>query len=293
MKIVVCVKQIPDPASIRFDTDTGKMANICYVMNPPDEVAVCEAIRIKERAGEGNVTIVSLGPARVGEALRSCLTMGVDEAIHLLDAAFDNLDAYAVSMVLARTIAKLRPDLILCGTESADEGSGFVGAGLAEWLDLPLVISVSKLDITPNVKSVVVQRRLMGGAREIVECPIPAVLAVDVSLGPVRRFPLKTILAGLNKKIVTVDARSLTVEDMMTATDVLSIEQPKPRLKKTAVVDSKSSASERLKKLLSGGVTNKPAKAVEKHPEAAASEIVRFLVDNGIVPGTSKDGRQT
>lgn len=293
MKIVVCVKQVIDPDSVKYNIETGRIENvykyktggaekIYYIINPLDEMAICEALHIREGAGGGKVTAISLGPPRVEGALQRCLCMGVDEAIHLY--GFEDLDAYATSIVLARFIAELQYDLILCGKESADEGNSFVGAGIAEWLGLPLVTAVTKIDILDE--RAIVQRRVGGGNREVIHSRLPAVFTVDASLGRVRSIPLKTVLAGLKKKIVKSDIASLglVAEDIKPVIDFLGISQPKPRLKKATVPDSHLPASERIKALLSGGISQKGTKMIEKPSEVAAAEMVCFLLDNGIVP---------
>ncbi len=284
MRIIVCVKQVPDPTVIRFNIETGKLDNIHYLMDPVDEVAVSEAIRITERDG-GKVTVISLGPPKTEEVLKNALKMGADEAIHLCDEAFDNLDAFATSIILAKQIAKIQYDIILCGRESLDESSGFLGAGIAEWLSLPLVTAVTRLDVFSDTKTARVHRRVKGGDREILECSLPAVFTVETVLRKPVYPPLKTILRGLKKEITTVSAKSLGIDisSLEPAVVTLSVSQPKPRLKKTATIDSKLSASERMKLLMAGGVQQKGSKTVEKPPQAAAAEIIQFLINNGII----------
>jgi len=284
MKIIVCIKQVPDPTVVKFNIETGALDNIRYILDPVDEVAVSEAIKIRERDG-GKVTAISLGPPRVEEALRTCLKMGVDEAIHLCDEAFDNLDVYSTSIVLAKFISKHQYDLILCGRESIDEGTGFLGAGIAEWLNLPLITAVTRLDIFADTKTARVHRRLKGGDREILECQLPAVFTVESVLRKPVYPQLKTILAGLKKSVTRVDAKSLGIDlrSIEPAIAVVSISQPKPRLKKTATIDSKLSAHERMKLLMSGGAQQKGSKTIEKAPQQAAAELIQFLIANGII----------
>lgn len=284
MKIIVCIKQVPDPTIVKFNIETGALDNIRYILDPVDEVAVSEAIKIRERDG-GEVTAISLGPPRVEEALRTCLKMGADEAIHLCDEAFDNLDVYSTSIVLAKFISKRQYDLILCGRESIDEGTGFLGAGIAEWLNLPLITAVTRLDIFADTKTARVHRRLKGGDREILECQLPAVFTVESVLRKPVYPPLKTILAGLKKSVTRVDAKSLDIDlrSIEPAIAVVSISQPKPRLKKTATIDSKLSAQERMKLLMSGGTQQKGSKTIEKAPQQAAAELIQFLIANGII----------
>ena len=284
MRVVVCVKQVPDQTLVKFNIETGSLNNIHYLMDPVDEASVSEAIRIRERNG-GEVIAISLGPPRTEDVLRTCLKMGVDEAIHLRDEIFDNLDIYSISTVLAKQIARLKYDIILCGRESMDECNGFLGAGIAEWLDLPLVTSVTRLDVFADTMTARVHRRIKGGDREILEAPLPAVFAVESVLAKPIYPPLRTILAGLKKQIIKVDAKSLGVDkdSIQPMLAVLSVSQPKPRLKKTATIDSKLSAHERMKLLMSGGTQQKSSKTIEKPPQAAVAEIIQFLISHGII----------
>jgi len=284
MRTVVCVKQVPDSTTVKFDIRTNSLENIHYIMDPIDEVAVSEAIRIREKNG-GEVTAVTLGPPRSEEVLRSCLKMGADQAIHLCDEAFDDLDVYSTSIVLSRVIAKRQYDLILCGNESMDEGNGFVGAGIAETLHLPLVRAVTRIDIFADTNTAILHRRLKGGDREIVESPLPAVFTVDSVLTKPLYPPLRTILAGLKKKIAKLDAEAIGIDvrDIEPMVVLLGISQPKPRLKKTTTIDSSLSPAERMKLITLGGVQQKSSKTIEKLPHAAAAEIVQFLIDNGII----------
>jgi len=284
MRIVVCVKEIPDPTILKFNLETNTFENIRYIMDPVDEVAVSEAIRIRKRSG-GEVITISLGPPRTEEVLRTCLKMGVDEAIHISDEGLVNLDAYASSIVLAKMISKLQYDFILCGKESMDESSGFLGAGIAEWLNLPLVAAVTRLDIFADTRTARIHRRVKGGDREILESPLPAVFTVESSLCKPVYPPLRTILTGRKKNITKVDAKSLGIEprSLEPTITVISISQPKPRLKKTATIDSKLPPHERIKLITAGGVGQKGSKTIEKPPQAAASEIIQFLIANGII----------
>jgi electron transfer flavoprotein beta subunit len=253
-------------------------------MDPIDEVTVSAAIKIREKAG-GEVTAITLGPSRSEEVLRSCLKMGVDKAIHVFDEAFDNLDAYSTSALLSSQIAKLQYDLVLCGNRSMDECNGFVGAGIAEALHLPLVTDVTRIDIFADTNTAVVHRRLKGGDREVVETALPAVFTGETVLTSPIYPRLRTILDGLKKDIIRVDTPSLSkdVVSIEPLLSLLSISQPKPRLKKTATIDSSLTPHERMKLIISGGVQQKSSKAVAKPPDEAASEIVKFLIENGII----------
>lgn len=284
MKIIVCAKHVPDSTAVKFDIRTKCLTNLHYILDPIDEISASEAIRIREKHG-GTITAITLGPPRAEEATRSCLKIGLDEAIHICDEAFDNIDVYSTATILAKQISKLPYDLILCGDYSIDESNGFVGICIAEQLNLPLVTNVTRIDIFPDTYTATVHRRLKGGDREVIETPLPAVLTVDSVLTKPEYPRLRTILAGINKDITTIDIESMgldlkNIEPTLSTTD---ISQPKPRLKKTANIDGSLSVAERTKLIISGGVQDKGTKAVEKPPAEAASEIIQFMLNNGII----------
>ncbi len=284
MRIAVCVKQIPDPTTVKFNIVTGQLDNARYIIDPVDEAALSEAIKQRDKNG-GKVVAISLGPPDTEEVLRTCLKMGADEAIHLRDQAFSDLDISSTAIVIARLLSKGKYDIVLCGKESTDEGNGFLGAGIAEELGLPLVTSTTRIDIFTDTNSALVRRRVKGGDREVVETPLPAVFTVDSILSSPVYPRLRTILAGLKKSITRLDAGTpgIDLQSIQPAMASLGISQPKPRLKKTAAMDSSLSAQERMKLLMSGGVQQKKSSTVEKSPKEAAAEIIHFLIDNGIL----------
>lgn len=247
-------------------------------------MAVEEAIRIKDRMGQGNVLVVTVGPPRAEKVLRRCLAMGADKAIHIWDATFENIDAYNVSVILAEAISKLDYDLVLCGLKSDDEGNSFVGACIAELLKIPYVSGIVKLEILPTNKEVSVQRRLERGNIEVVECPLPAVLAVDKGLNQPRYVSIRRQIAAHERDITKLDAAALNIrsESIKSVTKYLAISQPKPRLKKGFIIDSSLDAFERIDLILSGGFQKK-GRTIEKTPRESASELIEFLTSNRII----------
>ena len=284
MRTIVLVKQVPDPTVVKFNIETGCLDNVNYVIDPTDEVALSEAIAIRNKTA-GHVVAITLGPPGTEDVLRTCLKMGADEAIHVCDEVFQDLDQCCVSRILAHAIARVPFDLILCSKESADRGNGFIGAAIAQYLGLPLVTAVTRIDIFADTNTAVVHRRVKGGDREIVESPLPALFAVETILSKPLYPPLRTILAGLNRHVTRLDAQSLGI-DMTTihpAMALVRVSQPKPRLKKTATIDSSLSPHERMKLIAAGGAQQKSSKLVEKIARAAAEDIVKFLIDKGII----------
>ena len=137
MKILVAIKQVPDTATqVKMSTDPRAIdtTGITWIVSPYDEYAVEEALRIKEKRGQGEVVAMSLGPERVKEALRSCLAMGCDRAIHLNDPAWNAADTLATTKALAAVLKQEAPQLVLCGRQAIDDDMGAVAAQLAELL---------------------------------------------------------------------------------------------------------------------------------------------------------------
>ena len=137
MKILVMVKQVPDTATqVKIGSDARAIdtAGITWIVSPYDEYAVEEALRIKEKRGQGEVVAVSLGPDRVKETLRSCLAMGADRAIHLLDPAWEGADTLLTARALAAVIKQESPALTLFGRQAIDDDMGAVPAQVAELL---------------------------------------------------------------------------------------------------------------------------------------------------------------
>ncbi len=201
MNIIVCVKQVPDTETKISIAKSGldiDRTYISYIVNPYDENAVEEALRIKERLGKGIVTVISMGPARVAEALRSCLAMGADKAVHLKDESFEESDSYGTALILYETIKKIPYNIILCGRQAMDDDNGAVAIQLAELLNLPHVSLINKIDIDEtNCKATV--RRKTEDNIEIIECQLPAVFTCHYGLNQPRYASLPGIMKARQK----------------------------------------------------------------------------------------------
>ena len=152
MKIVVCVKQVPDTETqIKLTADGSgiDLKDAQFIVNPYDEFAVEEALKLKERF-DGEVTIVTMGGEKAKEAIRTCLAMGADKAVHLNDPAFEGSDSLGTATVLAAALRKLEFDLVLCGKQAVDDDCMHVGPHLAELLDLPQVCVVTDLHVADD-----------------------------------------------------------------------------------------------------------------------------------------------
>ncbi len=188
MHWIVCVKVVPKTEQLRFDLETRRVDRRAAenLLNPPDKDALEWALRLRERHG-GRVTLVSMGPPGFLPFLHLALAMGADRAVLLSDRALAGSDTLATSLALARAIQALAPwTLALCGEASADGGTGQVPPGIAEWLDVPHVTRARELEVLPEGWARV--RRALLTGHEVVEVPLPAVVAVTAGSAP-PRFP--------------------------------------------------------------------------------------------------------
>ncbi len=197
MKIAVCVKQVPDTETrIKLSDDKASVVedDINFILNPYDEFAVEEAIRLKEKH-EGEVTVISLGPDRVVSAIRSALAMGADKAIHI-KADHNPTDPLVVARALANVLKQGQYDLILTGKQAIDDDHSQVPSILGELMELPAVNVVIKLDVEDG--KIVAEREIDGG-HEILECSLPAIVGAQRGLNEPRYASLKGIMKA--KKI--------------------------------------------------------------------------------------------
>ncbi len=215
MKIVVCVKFVPDTATKIKIASSGKeidLADVSFVVNPYDEFAVEEALKIKEKLG-GEVVVVGAGSDQATAGLRTCLAMGADSAILVQDASLDKADSFVLGTVLARVCRNLGPDLILFGKHAIGVDNGQVPSVVAEQLGFPQASVVAKLEI--NDKTFRAERDIEG-AQEIIEGSLPAVITAQKGLNVPRYASLKGIMAAKKKQIAiqAVDALGLTADDL-------------------------------------------------------------------------------
>ena len=180
MNIVVCTKQVPDSAAtLKVDEQSNvSWGDAPLVINPWDEYALEEALRLKEKHG-GKVTVLTLGPDPSKEALKQAVAMGCDEAIRLWDPAFDGSDALATTLILAGAIQKIGSvDAVFFGKQAIDGDTGLVAPGVARRLGWPQLTYVSKIrEIDPNGKTITVERLLEEG-RQVLSSRLPAVISV-------------------------------------------------------------------------------------------------------------------
>jgi electron transfer flavoprotein beta subunit len=213
MKIVVCVKQVPDTETrvkVAASGNAISEADVAnWIISPYDEFAIEEALRLKEKKG-GEVVLVTAGPDRAQAALRTGLAMGADSAVHVKDALLDTTDTLGTARALAAAVRKLEPyDLVLCGQQGVGGDNSQVPGMVAELLDLPQVTVAVRIEVEDGKAKV--EREIEGG-RETWQTPLPAVVSAQKGLNEPRYASLKGIMAAKKKPIQVLDLAGLGLD---------------------------------------------------------------------------------
>ena len=209
MDLVVCVKQVPSSEAritIAADGRSIDRTNVEMVVNPYDEYAIEEGLRTREKFG-GTLTVVSLGPAKAEEALRTCLALGADRALIAKEESLQDGDFIGTARVLAEAIRPLKPDLVLCGKVSIDVENNGVGIALAEMLGLPHVSVVSKIEWKDERH--LTAHREIEGSTEVVEVELPVLLTANKGLNEPRYPSLPGIMKAKKKPIEEVTGATI------------------------------------------------------------------------------------
>ncbi len=234
MKIVVCVKQVPETGQAKWDPVTNTMIRegIPAVINPFDMNAVEAALRIRETLG-GTVTALAMGPPQAESALREILGMGVDAAVLLSDRAFAGADTLATSRTLAAAVRKAGAvDLVICGKQATDGDTAQVGPEVATHLDWPFIAYVRKIEeiVADRIRA----ERMMEAGFDVVETPLPAVVSVVKELNEPRLPSLKGKLRARGATIPVWTAADLGLDPGLVGlkgspTQVVKVFTPPPR----------------------------------------------------------------
>ncbi|MCL4326306.1 MAG: electron transfer flavoprotein subunit beta/FixA family protein [Candidatus Thermoplasmatota archaeon] len=202
MEIVVAIKVVPDSQSIIVDPikKTLNRSQAKSVINPPDRNGIELAISLKEKYG-GTVTVITMGPPWAEDQLKEAISMGADNGILITDRYFAGADTYPTSLTVAKTVSKIKFDLVICGEETTDSSTAQVGPGVAEHLKIPQATFIHSLEYQPNEKKILAERLVEGGI-EYLSIPLPAVVTASLNMNIVRAPTLKGRIRG--KKAVIV-----------------------------------------------------------------------------------------
>ncbi|MBB0244462.1 electron transfer flavoprotein subunit beta [Streptomyces alkaliphilus] len=211
LRIVVCVKYVPDATGDRGFTDelTTDRESVDGLLSELDEYAVEQALQIAESADDAEITVLTMGPEDANDALRKALSMGADKAVHVDDDDLRGTDVFGTSLVLARAIEKVGYDLVVCGMASTDGVMGVLPALLAERLGVPQVTLLSEVSVADGT---VTGRRDNDAASEELGASLPAVVSVTDQSGEARYPSFKGIMAAKKKPVETLDLEDLDIE---------------------------------------------------------------------------------
>ncbi len=212
MKIIVCVKQVPDAKDVRLDPVTNTLARegVESIMNPYDQHALEEAVRLKEKCG-GEVIVISMGPPQAEEVLRQAISCGADNAILISDRAFAGADTWATAYTLERALKKIGDfDLILCGKQAIDGDTAQVGPGLATRLGIPYLTCVQKIR-EANADGLVAER-MMDDGYDVVAVNYPVLLSVVKDINEPRVPSIKGKMRAKKAEIIRYSAESIEAD---------------------------------------------------------------------------------
>ncbi len=202
MRIIVCVKQVPDTTEVKIDPETNTLIRegVASIVNPFDLHAVEEAIKIRDQHGEGEVIAISMGPPQATEALKEVIAMGADRAFLLSAREFAGADTLATSYTISRGIKKIGDfDLIICGKQAIDGDTAQVGPGLAGQLDIPQIAYVREIEHIDENRIRV--QKITEEGHEIIEAPLPALITVVKDINVPRLPTLKGKLVAKKAEI--------------------------------------------------------------------------------------------
>jgi len=253
VKLAVCVKQVPDAsAPKRLDPSSKRLdRSVPGELNPFDLQAVEEALRIKEGSGEGEVVLVSMGPPQVVEASRKALAMGADRAVVVTDEGLAGSDLVPTSTVLAKALEREEADLILFGQQANDSDGAVLWAAVAERLHLPVVSQAAELTVSDGK---VRAKRQTEFGYDVIEAPLPAVVAVSDAINEPRYASLKGIMGAKKKEQTTLSLADLGLEaqevgEAGSRTDVLALNDP-PARGDTVKIEDDGSAADKIVEFL-------------------------------------------
>ena len=236
MKVLVPVKRVIDynvKVRVKADNSGVELANVKMAMNPFDEIAVEQALRLKEAGGAEEVVVVSIGPAQNQETIRTALAMGADRGIHI--EALHDIEPLAVAKLLKAVVERENPGLVLVGKQAIDDDCNQTGQMLAALLGWAQGTFVSALDVAGDTAKIV---REVDGGLEHLEIKIPAIVSVDLRLNEPRYASLPNIMKAKKKPLDSLNVDDLGV-DIKPRLTVVKVEEPEAREAGIKVADVK------------------------------------------------------
>ncbi len=250
MNIYVCIKQVPDTETkIKLNADNSGIdtAGVKWILSPFDEFAVEEALRLKEKNAGSTVTVLSAGPTRVVDSIRTALAMGCDNGIHveIPETADNHLAAKALAGALKK---EAKVDVLFTGKEAIDDGAAQTPQLIAEYLGIPCVTVV--LAVEYSATSVKCKREVEGGAYEMIETPLPAVIAAQKGMNEPRYASLPNIMKAKKKEVKVLKASDVDVSDADQKIRFKNFQLPPPKQAGKKISGDPATQSKELVRLL-------------------------------------------
>ena len=250
MNIYVCIKQVPDTETkIKLNADQSGIdtTGIKWIMSPYDELAVEEALRLKEKNAGSTVTVLSAGPARVVESMRNALAMGADQGIHV--EVSENADSNTVAKALAGALKKeTQVDILFTGKEAIDDGAAQVSQLVAEYLGISCVTVVMNIEYGPQ--SLKCKREIEGGALEVIEASYPVLIAAQKGLNEPRYASLPNIMKAKKKEVKALKLSDVGVSDSDQKIRFKNFQLPPPKQAGKKIAGDPATQAKELVRLL-------------------------------------------
>jgi electron transfer flavoprotein beta subunit len=288
MKIIVCLKEVVDPA---LNIDFGLTNRVVFReglplrLNPNDAVALSLALSIKNATKDVEITLVSIGPERVESYLRDGLALGADKAVRIWDEGFGELSPYRKARLLAGAVKLLGADIVLTGARSLDSSNGQVGALMAGWLDRPGVSEVVSLELNAERNGITLIRDIGRGEREKISCPLPAVITVKGE-GKLPYGSLDSLIESKYAAITRLSPAELAITEMEFKNDPARVNDlvfPRPALRRVPPLDSSLPAFDRILQLLAGGIARRKGLMLEGVGEELTERLFELLKEAGVL----------
>jgi electron transfer flavoprotein beta subunit len=210
MKILVCIKQVPDMESkfkLNAEGNWYDNSDLAWRMNEYDEYAVEQAVQLKEQVADSDLTVLSIGPDRVKEMMKKALAMGCERGAHIADDDFFKKDPYEIASVIAEYAKDKGFDMIFTGMQSQDRGSAQVGVLVAELLGLPSISTI--VDFAFDGGQITAKRELEGGIKSIIKATAPALVTCQLGLNTPRYPTLPNIMKAKRKELLSIPVAEL------------------------------------------------------------------------------------
>jgi len=281
MRILVCIKQVPDSAQIRVHpvTNTIMRQGVPTIINPYDLFSLEEALRLRDKFG-GEVTVLTMGPPMASDSLRKTLAIGADRAVLLTDRFFAGSDTLATTYALAQAIRKVegtfgRQDIVFAGKQTIDGDTAQVGPGIAKRLNLLQLTYVSKIaECDPEKGEITVERRSEGGV-QVLHTKLPCLVTMLEGSNEVRRGAIDDALRAARAEIVTWSAKDAEISDLTkcglkgSPTIVKKVFAPSPRSERAAFIEPEKTAADTAEKLIEAMFARQPKLEAEMHKLAS------------------------